>query len=387
MVPTGRINVPQANISPPNGGFSVPKQMQSGLNANQYTSQMRILDVDDNRSGYQKVNDVAISKTPWEKLQPYSLICIGGSDQFWIRTGTATLSINPNDRPLSGCVLEYLMDEATSKPKDYTAFERGAMLARNGPDTGRAGAIPSLIANVNLGATMKDVAGMKDCGFLLPNKTLTQLKKLLTSMTKAEVTDLATTRIAMGDRLDETGFFNKFFPDSTVISTTLGDGDEALSEIDQASGFSTFGTKIQGHAFVSQCTSKLKCHIMDTVYVVIRAQVAEVSGKSEFTKPEMCFLTSGQMKQAFRDITGDMDAKLNSLGDQIRNMMTKSVGVTRSGNANYVVLGGWKLGKVVDVHAIPVGRRQSGFGKGLSIYEIMLNIERCTALDLIRHIM
>ena len=357
--------------------------MQSGLNANQYTSQMRILDVDDNRSGYQTTNDVAISKTPWEKLQPYSLICIGGSDQYWM----ASRGINPNDRPLSGCVLEYLMDEATSIRKDvtdYTAFERGvnAAVPSNFNSADNRANI-RLTANVTL-AGMKTVDKMKECGFFLPTGTLAQMKAVMTDMSDIARFEIEKLRKDMGKALDETGFFNKFIPDSTVISSTFGDGDKILNEIDQASGFSTFGTKIQGHAFVSQCTTKLKCRAMDTVYVVIRAKALDDrAGGIDFTSPEMCFLTSAQLKHTFRETNGNFDA----FGDKIRNSMTKSVGVRRDGDENYVVMGGWKLGKVVDIHAIPVGDRRAGFVKGLNIYEIMLNIEQCTAFEFIRHIM
>lgn len=400
MLPTGRINVPQSNISPPNGGFSIPKQMQSGLNANQYTSQVRLLDVDDNRAGTDVVNDGALSKTPWETLQPYSLICIGGTDDYAF---AAARSINPNDRPMKGCVLDYLMDRPNAKAKPYTAFERAVNAKAKVANTDDI----TLKKTIPLGTGMS-VNAMKSMGLFLPNETLTQMKTSMAPDIKKgdgtpdkQANDLASKKFAIqrnniaalldGDKdplspKEGLGWFQHFIPDSTVISTTMGDGDKILNELDQASGFGTFGTKIEGHAFVSQCTTQLKCRTMDTVYVVIRAKVeGDGGGGTKFSSPEMCFLTSGQIQKAFREAKGDNgDDKLKALGDVLRNTMTK---VERTEMDKYVVLGGWKLGRVVDIHAIPVGNRNAGFIKGASIYEILLNIERCTAYELIRHIM
>ena len=388
VLPTGRFNVPQSNISPPNGGFSIPKQMQSGLNANQYTSQVRLLDVDDNRAGTDVVNDGALSKTPWETLQPYSLICIGGTDDYAF---AAARSINPNDRPMKGCVLDYLMDRPNAKAKPYTAFERAVNAKAKVANTDDI----TLKKTIPLGAGMS-VNAMKNMGLFLPNESLTALKQFMEDKDKSADFAIQRNNIAAlldGDKdplspKEGLGWFQHFIPDSTVISTTMGDGDKILNELDQASGFGTFGTKIEGHAFVSQCTTQLKCRTMDTVYVVIRAKMESGGGdgaNTNFSSPEMCFLTSGQIQKAFREAKGDNDdAKLQALGNVLRKTMTK---VERTEMDKYVVLGGWKLGRVVDIHAIPVGNRNAGFIKGNSIYEIMLNIERCTAYELVRHVM
>lgn len=383
VLPTGRINVPQSNISPPNAGFSIPNQMQSGLNANQYTSQVRLLDVADNRAGNQKTNDVALSSTPWQTLQPYSLICIGGQDEYWM----ASKGVNPNDRPMMGCVIDYLMDNPRAPIQTYTAFERGVNPTATGGNI-------LLTAEVDLAVVEATVDRIKKKGILM-GSGLSQVKRFLQSFDENDVIDVTDQRLVYGNLLQDMGgdkkkWFQAFIPDSTVISTTLGDGDQILNELDQASGFGTFGTKVEGHAFVSQCTTKLKCRTMDTVYIVIRAKVDENGGvdKAKFTSPELCFLTSDQLKKAFRGTPGnDDDDKFDNMGGKLRSIMENTIGVTRENNGDYVVLGGWKLGRVVDVHAIPIGNRNGGFIKGQDIYEIMLNIEQCTPFEFMRHLM
>jgi len=366
--------------------------MQSGLNANQYTSQVRILDVDDNRDGNQKTNDAALSTTPWGTLQPYSLVCVGGQEEYMM----ASKGINPNDRPMKGCVIDFLMDRPTQTPKPYTAFERGV---NAGLDFD-----PGTPANIQLKATIPaaglatglgnlTVDEMKTTGLFMPGADLQALKNKMSpkgpdiDANKDMTKEFLETRGKIGQLLGKNGatredlahWFNLFIPDSTVISTTLGDGDQLLNELDQASGFGTFGTKVEGHAFVSQCTTQLKCRTMDTVYIVLRAKVESDSGDAKFTSPEMCFLTSAQLQKAYREAK-----TLDRLGEALRVIMDKT---DRTDKENYVVLGGWKLGKVVDIHAIPMTDRNAGFVRGKSIYEILLNIERCTAYELVRHLM
>lgn len=365
VLPTGGINIPQTQISPPNGGFGLPNQMQSGLNANQYTAQTRILDVEDNRSGSMKPNSGALSQLPWTTLQPYSLICVGGTDLYW----SMSRGVNPNERPMKGCVLNHLLDRPGSNETKYTAFERAVNPSADDANVPLTTQVAPM-ANSSVGRMVKT-------GLFLPNGDLSDFKNMLSA--KDMQAALATMRVALGELLDETNFFDKFQPDSSVNWTSMG--DEHNKEIDEASGFATFGTRSQGHAYVAECTTKLKCHVFDTVYVVIRAIATGVDGKIDLKHPEMCLLTSRQLKKASEKAGGNMD----NLGDKLRGFMAN---VDREDSNKYVILGGWKLGKVVDIHGIPAASHKNmTIAKGTSFYEIMLNIERCTALELLRHAM
>lgn len=376
VLPTGNIAVPQSNVTPPNAGFSIPNQMQSGLNANDYTFQIRILDVNEDRNASAKPNSGALSKQPFSTIQPYSLICIAPTSEnlYW----SMSRGVNEADRPLRGCVLEYLLDSPHSKEMNYTAFERAV-----NPNVDDAN-VPMRV-DVTLPDTM-DIRNMVNTGLFLPIGTLNELKTSLSEMNKAAYQKFLDTRSTIGALLESTDFFDKFQVDGSSLWTTLS--DERNKEIDEASGFATFSTSIEGHAFVSAFTSKLKCHVMDTVYVVIRAIVnpnASISNGVVMTHPEMCILTSRDMQNAYKS-SGSMD-DMSGLGSELRKRM-QSVDRFGPEKGSYVILGGWKVGKVVDTNGVPAtGRITTMWGKGVSYYQIMLNIERCTAFELVRHLM
>jgi len=477
VVPTGRIQIPQSNATPPNAQFAIPKQMQSGLNANDYTFQVRLLDVDYDRNGVSMPNISALSSQPFTALTPYSLLCVCPPDNFM----NVNRQINEADRPLIGCVLGYLLESGVKQT--YTAFERALDPTNANPRWNS----PDMDISAIAGTALKDIV---KSGLLLPKASLAELKAMMT--TKAQKATLQTMRNAISDVLKNSRLFDKWRVDGASIFSTLGTspGDDRSKELDEASGFATFSTKIEGHGFVSDFTTALKCRVMDTIYVVIRAKAltdaivkeiedartafgteettlkaliqekadldaelpvleqaytnakgisdapgstpadadattaaekavkdkkkeitdkaaeitaqektvqdakdkffqknGDVSSSSDskdnikFTSPEVCILTSRQIKQAYKNAGQD----LTKMGDELRTMMSKT---DRPYDGSYVVLGGWKIGKVVDLHGIPAADHQpTSFVKGTNFYEMMLNIERCTAYDLIRHVM
>jgi hypothetical protein len=474
VLPTGRIQIPQSNATPPNAQFGIPKQMQSGLNANDYTFQVRLLDVDYNRNGVSMPNTTALSTQPFTGLTPYSLLCVCPPDNFM----NMNQQINEADRPLIGCVLGYLLESGVKQT--YTAFERALDPTNTNPIWSSADIDISSITNTALGNIVKS-------GLLLPKATLAELKAMM--INRAEKATLQDMRTNISNVLKNSRLFDKWRVDGASIFSTLGTspGDDRSKEIDEASGFATFSTKIEGHGFVSDFTTALKCHVMDTIYVVIRAIAltdalaqnlenartaivteestlktlnqqkalltselpalekayadakakSDVSGDStdvqatvdakkavddkkkeitdqesaittqtgklqtakntlrtknadlssstdttiRFKSPEVCILTSRQIKQAYNKAGNDIE----NMGDQLRMMLSKS---DRTFDNAYVILGGWKVGKVVDLHGIPAADHQpTSMVKGSNFYEMMLNIERCTAYDLIRHVM
>jgi len=406
VVPTGKFQIPQATVRPPNGGIGVPGQMQSGLNANDYTFQARIIDLGTDRSsGIDVENQAAMSVKPFSSLQPHSLIFVNPTrDVFTLAQSARTIG-NAEDQPINGCCLEYLMDNPHSE-LTYTAFERAMNPLK--ADNAIAYSMTVNIANLP-GGSVDDMVKM---GLLLPSGDKDDMEEMLTGRNKQlesqnpttaveeqtlqkdmtdtrdkAVKDLQTARKGIAKILEFTELFDKWRPDGPTLWSSRSDFQN--KELDDAAGTSVFSNVVEGHAVVAELTTALKCKVMDTVYIVIRAIVTEDatdSTKIVFTKPEVCILTSRQLQKAFKNA----DYDLENLGNELRKP-TVDGGlrkVARGNEDKYVVLGGWKIGRVVDLHAVPAAAQTARFAfKGVSHYEIMCNIEQCTAFELIRHLM
>lgn len=451
---------------------------KSGLNANNYTSQARPINLTEDGKNNKSQNSL-------EGLQRYSLIFLKTETQPFYK-------VRSNERPTGACTLQYLMggmdkdgfDEDVSEfdtygnivPKKASKFETALRrdMFVTGFTTGRfeckfasqtalqtADAFTSLgdmrikvgtdgslrkqlaLAGGGGDTNLINTANSLKLGIIVPDNvsTTSALRVFLSQEAQKDKNVMAAFRYRMGqliDGLDDNGaeitnsktlrsLFHTWVLDGANLWAAKGTSLET-EDLDEQIGTTIFTDAIEGHAFVADFThDKDRCRVLDTLYVAVLARISESGGNITLKHPVVRKLTSRQLiKAAHQSKVGAPD-NLDKVGDILRKelfpsskneMLSKKeakeaalqaelAALTAAGTTsvddfnaltakvasaglamtehenttpdNYVIVGGWKVGRVVDLMGMPTMSNRGRAGvvdRKDHIYQVMCNVEQ-----------